>query len=63
MDVNRQSMTDDQFIQIVQDFVTSQEKLKAHRERAIHKTGVAPRYVHYTLTETTLKNFRELLTG
>jgi hypothetical protein len=50
-------LTDDILCRIVQDFSESQQKLKAQMEHAKEIGGKNPRFSHYTLSETTLKNF------
>ena len=50
-------LSDDILCRIVQDFVASQKKLKEQLEHAKAIGGKNPRFSHYTLSETTLKNF------
>ena len=50
-------LTEDILLRIVQDFVASQKKLKEEMQHARTIGGKNPRFSHYTLSETTLKNF------
>jgi uncharacterized protein YbcI len=53
--------SDDQAIDMMRDFVRTQEKLIAERKHAIEIGGRAPRYSHYTSAESTLENIMELI--
>lgn len=54
-------MTDDQAIDMMRDFIRTQEKLIESRNHAIEVGGRTPRYSHYTSAETTLENIIELI--
>ncbi len=50
-------LTDEILMRLVQDFASSQEKLKAQMQRAKDAGAKKPQYSHYTLAETALENF------